>query len=70
MALAAQQTATPTDFILSIKDVTAKTSLCRASIYNRIAQGSFPKPIRLGARRVGWRESAVNEWLDNLEEME
>jgi len=25
--------------------------------------GTFPKPIKLGARAVGWLESEIEEWL-------
>ncbi|WP_084673641.1 AlpA family phage regulatory protein [Sphingomonas sp. MM-1] len=26
-------------------------------------KGRFPRPIRLGARAVGWRSSTIEEWL-------
>jgi predicted DNA-binding transcriptional regulator AlpA len=25
--------------------------------------GDFPKPIRISANRMGWLESAVNDWI-------
>ena len=37
--------------------------LARSTIYLRIAQGSFPKPISLGPRAVGWIEAEVDVWL-------
>lgn len=40
-----------------------KIGLCKASIYNRIAEGSFPKPISLGGRSVGWIESELDQWI-------
>lgn len=30
-----------------------------------IAEGTFPKPIQLGKRAVGWPESAIAEWLES-----
>ena len=30
---------------------------------DRVADGSFPQPIRLGARAVGWIESEVDAWI-------
>ncbi|MGE3697931.1 MAG: helix-turn-helix transcriptional regulator [Hyphomicrobiaceae bacterium] len=30
-------------------------------------KGKFPRRIRLGARRVGWYLSEVEEWLANCE---
>jgi len=42
--------------------VEARTGLSRSSIYDRIAEGTFPKPIPLGGRSVGWLESEIVEW--------
>jgi prophage regulatory protein len=37
--------------------------LSRSTIYLRIAQGTFPKPVGLGGRAVGWLEAEIQEWL-------
>jgi prophage regulatory protein len=50
--------------ILRLPSVKARTGLSRSTIYLRISQGGFPKPISLGGRAVGWVEDEVNEWLD------
>ena len=50
--------------ILRLPGVRARTGLSRSSIYLRISQGRFPKPVSLGERAVGWVESEVNEWLN------
>jgi prophage regulatory protein len=39
--------------ILRRKQVQTRTGLSRSTIYLRIAQGTFPKAISLGARAVG-----------------
>jgi prophage regulatory protein len=52
--------------ILRLKDVTAAVGLSRSSIYSRLAEGSFPRPVKLGARAVGWYQSDVQAWLDSL----
>ena len=49
--------------ILRLSEVRARTGLARSTIYLRIAQGSFPKPISLGPRAVGWIEAEVDAWL-------
>jgi prophage regulatory protein len=49
--------------ILRRKQVQARTGLSRSTIYLRIAEGSFPKPVSLGARAVGWLESDIEQWL-------
>jgi len=50
--------------ILRLPAVKARTGLSRSTIYLRISEGSFPKPVSLGSRAVGWIEEEVNEWLN------
>lgn len=42
--------------------VLAATGLGRSTIYRLIAEGSFPAPVRLGPRAVGWRWSDLDQW--------
>ena len=50
--------------VLRLPAVKARTGLSRSSIYKLAATGTFPNPIRLGARSVGWLEAEIDEWLD------
>ena len=52
-----------THTILRLLAVKARTGLSRSTIYLRVSQGTFPKPVSLGARAVGWVEAEVQEWL-------
>ena len=45
--------------ILRLPAVQAECGLARSTIYLRISQGLFPKPVNLGARAVGWPSSDV-----------
>ena len=49
--------------VLRLPVVKARTGLSRSTIYLRISEGAFPKPINLGARAVGWLESEIEDWL-------
>ena len=49
--------------ILRLPLVRERTGLSRSSIYLRISEGRFPRPISLGERAVGWLESEITEWL-------
>lgn len=49
--------------IMRRKQVEARTGLSRSTIYQRMADGSFPKAVSLGPRAVGWIESEVSDWL-------
>lgn len=53
------------DRILRLDDVLRHTGLCRSTLYRKMANGTFPKNIQLSTRCVGWRFSAVEEWLRN-----
>ena len=52
------------DRVLLCPEVVEVTQMPTTTIYARMAQGRFPRPIQLGsARRVGWLESDIMEWL-------
>src|SRR5690606_32605319 len=53
-----------TDRILPIAEVVKIVGLSRRSVYRELKSGQFPRPVQLSARRVGWKESAVQAWLD------
>jgi len=52
-----------TNMILRLPAVKTRTGLSRSTIYLRVAEGRFPKPISLGARAVGWVDAEVETWL-------
>jgi prophage regulatory protein len=55
--------------ILRLKNVIAVTGLARSTIYKYVDAGTFPKPIPLGGRSVGWVDSEVHDWiLDAVQE--
>ena len=45
--------------ILRIPAVKSESGLSRSTIYLRIAQGLWTKPVSLGARAVGWPSDEV-----------
>ncbi|MDE1008874.1 MAG: AlpA family transcriptional regulator [Paraburkholderia fungorum] len=49
--------------ILRRKQVEQVVGLSRSTIYQRIKDGTFPKPIPLGGRLVGWRASDIELFL-------
>ena len=48
---------------LRLPEVLARTGLSRSTIYVRLDQGRFPRPVSLGGRAVGWIEAEVDEWI-------
>ncbi|HEY5330421.1 MAG TPA: AlpA family transcriptional regulator [Acidobacteriaceae bacterium] len=51
------------NMILRLPAVKTRTGLSRSTIYARVAEGRFPKPISLGARAIGWIDSEVEAWV-------
>ena len=45
------------------KEVERLTALSRSRIYDLMKQGSFPKPVQLGAMSVAWQEVEIREWI-------
>lgn len=54
------------DKILRLSEVKAATGISRSSIYLAMERKTFPAPVALGARAVGWRESDIAAWLESL----
>lgn len=46
-------------------EVERETGLSRSTIYQRVKAGTFPAPVHLGARSVGWRVSDIDEFLSS-----
>jgi len=57
-------TAAP-DRFLRLNAVLDRTGLSRATLYRKIQDGTFPPQVRIATRCAGWRETAINEWLQN-----
>ncbi len=53
------------DRILRLKAVLDRTGLSRSTLYRKVSAGTFPKQVRIAARCAGWRESAVETWMQN-----
>jgi len=51
--------------ILRRREVEARTGLSRSTIYERMKQGTFPSPIALGPRSVGWVEAEIQAFLND-----
>lgn len=55
--------------ILKLPAVKSATALSRSSIYAFIQQGKFPKPLKLGARAVGWKADEITAWIESRAEL-
>jgi prophage regulatory protein len=55
------------DRLLGKRAVEERTSLDITTIYRKMKAGTFPQPVRVGRRRVAWRESDIAAWQAGLE---
>ena len=48
--------------LLRLPEVKKDTGLGRSSIYKKMAEGTFPKPVPLG-RTVAWVSDEIQAWI-------
>lgn len=41
------------------------TGLKRSTLYRLMAEGQFPRPVRIAGRAVAWPESQITAWLQS-----
>ena len=49
--------------LLRLPDVMARTALSRSALYAAMANGQFPKPVKISARVNAWPEADLNDWI-------
>ena len=53
----------PVDRLLPMTKVMDLTSLSKATVYRKVADGSFPAPFKIGKSRVAWLEADIAGWI-------
>lgn len=51
--------------IIKLPAVENKTGKKRTQIYEAVAKGTFPKPVKIGPRAVGWVEEEIDQWIES-----
>ena len=51
--------------VLRLPAVIQMVGLSRSSIYLLIQKNTFPKPLQLSLRAVGWRQADIEAWLES-----
>lgn len=57
--------ATSCNTVLRLPKVSKATALSRSTLLRRVKEGTFPAPIKIGPRAVGWLESEVSKWIED-----
>jgi prophage regulatory protein len=55
---------TPLNTLIKLSRVQEITALSHTSVYRKIQENTFPKPIKLGLRASGWVEKEVYNWVE------
>ncbi len=53
--------------LLTINQVCKKLNRSRVTLWKWVKNGTFPKPIKVGNRTLGWKEDVFDKWLDAQE---
>ena len=48
--------------LLRLPAVLRATGLARSTVYRMVAERTFPAPVKLAKRAVGWRRDDVQPW--------
>lgn len=49
--------------VVRLRPLTERIGLSKSEIYRQIQAGTFPRPISLSVRAVGWLECDIEAWL-------
>jgi prophage regulatory protein len=52
--------------LIRLKEVCELLGISRSTVYKRLADKTFPAPVRLGPRTVRWHVDAIEAWRDTL----
>ncbi|WP_377702129.1 helix-turn-helix transcriptional regulator [Pseudoduganella sp. UC29_71] len=52
--------------LLRLPSVLAQVGLKKTTVYDGIKRGTFPAPLKLGARAVAWSAADIDAWVGSL----
>ena len=54
------------DRLMRLEEVLEMCGISRSELYRQIADGRFPRPVKVGLRAVRWWQSEVEAWRAGL----
>jgi prophage regulatory protein len=48
--------------LLRLEEVLARVPISKSSVLRQVSEGLFPRPVRVGERRVAWVEDELIAW--------
>lgn len=56
--------------LLRLPAVVSLIGYQRSTIYQLIKNGTFPRPVKLGARASAWKSQEIQAWIDSRQRAE
>ena len=63
-ALSTNQSGPAPRSLIRLSAVSARVGLQKTAIYQAIAEGIFPRPVRISTRAVAWPSDEIERWID------
>ena len=57
--------AVPVNVFLRLPQVLTRVPISRSTLWRRVHDGSFPKPVKLSDRITVWRSEDIDGWMKN-----
>ncbi|WP_368389582.1 helix-turn-helix transcriptional regulator [Thalassotalea sp. 1_MG-2023] len=54
-------------YILTLKELPNVLGISRTALWKLRSEGSFPAPLKLNGKILGWRRESITNWLDSLQ---
>ena len=51
-----------------IRQVCEMTGMSKASVYRKMADGTFPKSFKIGESMSAWRVATIEQWIADREQ--
>lgn len=49
--------------LIDLKEVIHRTNLSRTQVYKAIWRDTFPKPVKIGKRKIAFVEEEIENWI-------
>lgn len=54
---------TKPDVLVTLREIERRTGFGHSTIYKMIAEGSFPRQVKVGRQGVRWLEAEITAWI-------
>ena len=47
------------------REVQHRTAFGRTTLWKKVREGEFPKPLNIGNGRIAWRSDEIDAWIES-----